>query len=318
MVSVMHPIEEKPVTSQLAAPPRGRPSFEGRPLPHPDEPPYDQGLQFDIETLIDRRRVLKLIGYGAATIGLAACTPAATPAATGLLGGTGAPGPTGVSGGATPGTGGECAVIPEETAGPFPGDGSNGPDLLSQSGVVRQDIRSSFGSSSAVAPGTILRINLILQDLANGCAPLAGAAAYVWHCDQVGRYSMYSAGAENENYLRGVQESDEDGVVTFTSIFPACYPGRWPHIHFEVYPSLAAATDVANKIATSQVALPKDICEQVYATSGYESSVSTLADVSLEDDGVFGEDDGIRQLGTVSGSVASGLTVDLVVPVSTA
>jgi protocatechuate 3,4-dioxygenase beta subunit len=108
------------------------------------------------------------------------------------------------------------------------------------------------------------------------------------HCDQDGNYSLYSQAAANENYLRGVQEAGDDGVVTFQSIFPACYSGRWPHVHFEVYPSLALATDENNKIATSQVALPKDICDQVYATDGYSSSVQTLSQVSLQSDMVFG------------------------------
>ena len=82
-----------------------------------------------------------------------------------------------------------------------------------------------------------LTILLAIQDQAKGCTPIAGAAVYVWHCDQGGGYSMYSQGVQNENYLRGVQATDADGVATFTSIFPACYSGRWPHIHFEVYPA---------------------------------------------------------------------------------
>jgi protocatechuate 3,4-dioxygenase beta subunit len=44
--------------------------------------------------------------------------------------------------------------------------------------------------------------------------------------------------------------------VRFTSIFPACYPGRWPHVHFEVYAARADITDATKAIATSQVALP--------------------------------------------------------------
>ena len=208
-------------------------------------------------------------------------------------------------------------VIPEETAGPYPGDGSNGPDVLNQSGVVRSDIRSSFGASTTVAPGVPLTIRLAIQDLANGCAPIAGAAVYAWHCDQAGRYSMYSSGAETENYLRGVQGAGADGVVTFQSIFPACYTGRWPHIHFEVYASLDAATDPANRIATSQIALPAEVCNQVYATAGYEQSIRTMQGVSLASDNVFGEDAGVHQLGTMSGSIASGLTVELAVPVRT-
>jgi protocatechuate 3,4-dioxygenase beta subunit len=129
---------------------------------------------------------------------------------------------------------------------------------------------------------------------------------------------LYSPGVENENYLRGVQAADEDGVVRFDAIFPACYQGRWPHIHFEVYPTLADATDVANKISTSQIALPEDVCAEVYATEGYEQSVSNLAPLALESDNVFAEDDGADQLATVTGSIAGGLAVALDVLVSAA
>ncbi len=88
---------------------------------------------------------------------------------------------------------------------------------------------------------------------------------------------MYSSAIVNENYLRGVAVTDAAGQVTFTTIFPACYSGRWPHIHFEVYPTLASATNGANKIATSQLALPKASCDQVYASSGYSSSAGNLS-----------------------------------------
>jgi len=104
--------------------------------------------------------------------------------------------------------------------------------------------------------------------------------------------------------------------VTFDSIFPACYQGRWPHIHFEVYPSLETANDEANKIATSQIALPKDVCDTVYATSGYEQSVQNLSGLSLQTDMVFRDDGGVRQLGTMTGDVASGYAVRLTVPVN--
>ena len=196
-----------------------------------------------------------------------------------------------------------------------PGDGTNGPDVLNQSGVVRADIRSSFGSSTTLASGVPLTIRLAILDIAQSCAPIDGAAVYLWHCDQAGRYSLYSSSAQSENYLRGVQAAGADGIVTFTSIFPACYSGRWPHIHFEVYPSLEKATNAGNKIATSQVALPEDICNQVYATSGYEQSVQNLAGVSLARDNVFGDDGGVHELGAISGAIAGGLAVDLSVPV---
>jgi protocatechuate 3,4-dioxygenase beta subunit len=283
-------------------------TYEGRPLPNPAEPVFDQGLTFDVETLIDRRRVLKGLGFAGIGLGLAACAPGAS-----LL----PSGSTGAGSSAVP-SAAACAVIPEETAGPYPGDGTNGPDLLTQSGVVRSDIRASFGTSTTVAAGVPLLIRLAILDLANGCAPLAGAGVYLWHCNRDGAYSMYGQGIENENYLRGIQAAGNDGIVTFQSIFPACYSGRWPHIHFEVYPSLAKATDAGKKIATSQIALPNDACEAVYAVAGYVQSVNRLAKTSLQGDMVFGDDGGVHELGTVTGSVDAGLTVTLAVPVQTA
>jgi protocatechuate 3,4-dioxygenase beta subunit len=206
-----------------------------------------------------------------------------------------------------------CSKVPEETAGPYPGEGSNGPNVLNQTGVVRSDIRSSFAGMTGTADGIPLTVALTIVS-ASTCAPFAGRAVYIWHCDRLGRYSLYNAGATNQNYLRGVQEADANGKVTFTTIFPACYAGRWPHIHFEVFPSLTAATNVANKIATSQIALPKSICDQVYATSGYEQSVTNLSQVSLATDMVFA-DGATLELATMSGSVSGGLTATLSVAV---
>jgi protocatechuate 3,4-dioxygenase beta subunit len=274
------------------------PSYEGRPLARPDEEVVDQGLGFDVTTLLSRRRMLRVLGLGAAAVGLAACGSGGTTS----------------SSSASATTSGE---IPDETAGPYPGDGSNGPDVLEQSGIVRSDIRSSFGDASGTAQGVPMQLELAIKDLANGGGGFKGAAVYVWHCDREGRYSLYSDGVTNENYLRGVQVADADGRVQFTSIFPACYSGRWPHIHFEVYPDTGSITDDAKVIATSQVALPKDTCTQVYAETGYEQSASNLSQVSLENDNVFGDDGGKRQLGTVTGDVTSGLKVALTVGVDT-
>ena len=147
--------------------------------------------------------------------------------------------------------------------------------MLAESGVVRSDIRSSFGASSGTAEGVPMQLELTITDLPAG-TPFAGVAVYVWHCTRDGGYSLYSEGVEDQNYLRGVQIADATGRVAFTSIFPACYSGRWPHIHFEVYPDQASITDAANAVATSQVALPQDVCELVYAQPGYEASVANL------------------------------------------
>jgi len=97
--------------------------------------------------------------------------------------------------------------------------------VLNVAGVVRSDIRSSFGGLSGTADGVPLTIVLSIV-AASTCEVLAGRAVYRWHCDRPGRYSVYSSGATNQNYLRGVQEADASGTVTFQSIFPGCYAGR--------------------------------------------------------------------------------------------
>jgi protocatechuate 3,4-dioxygenase beta subunit len=289
-------------------PQSSRTTYEGRALPRPEEEVVDQGLAFDVGTLLSRRRILQVLGLGAATVGLAACSGGSSPSSASSS-------PASSSSSGTAGT--AAGEIPDETAGPYPGDGSNGPDVLEQSGIVRSDIRSSFGDATGTADGVPMTLQLTVTDLANGGVPFEGAAVYVWHCTREGAYSLYSEGVEDQNFLRGVQVADAAGTVTFTSIFPACYDGRGPHIHFEVYPDQASISDASTAIATSQVALPQEICAAVYQEPGYEASVSNLSRVSLAGDNVFGDDGGAQQLATVTGDASSGYTVSLAVGVDT-
>lgn len=288
-------------------------------VPHPN---HDRGLEFDLSTMMSRRSLGMFFGAGGAAAALAACTPggsgstagtttpaatesaATTPAATASAPPSASPTLTRAIA--------ECGVeIPEETAGPFPGDGSNGPNVLAASGVVRQDITASFGTGSATAEGVPLTFTLTLLDNANGCVPLAGAAVYAWHCDREGRYSLYDSGLSNENYLRGVQEADANGQVTFSSVFPGAYSGRWPHIHFEVFESMSNATAAGQVLAVSQIALTKAACDDVYATPGYEDSAANMRRTTLQSDNVFRNDGGIHQLATMTGSAATGYTAGL-------
>lgn len=278
-------------------------TYEGRPLPRPDEELVDQGLRFDVDTLLSRRRLLAVLGIGTATVGLAACS--------------GGSGTSSASSTASSSAAAAAGEIPDETAGPYPGDGSNGPNVLDQSGIVRSDIRSSFAEMSGIAEGVPMTLELTVADLANGGVPFAGVAVYVWHCTREGGYSLYSDGVTDQNFLRGVQVADSAGKVSFTSTFPGCYSGRWPHIHFEVYPDQASITDSTATIATSQVALPKDVCDTVYGEAGYEASVANLARLSLTSDNVFGDDGGASQLATVTGDVDAGYTVSLPVRIDT-
>jgi protocatechuate 3,4-dioxygenase beta subunit len=265
---------------------------------------HDRGLAHDLPR-INRRTAMGLVG-GAGVLGLLGWS------GVNLLRDDDAPAGSGASG--ATGSTGSADGIPEETSGPYPGDGSNGPNVLTSSGIVRSDIRSSFGTSTGTAPGVPLTIELTVLTM-NGTStrPYEGAAVYLWHCDREGRYSLYSGGVTNENYLRGVQVADSAGNVSFTSIFPGCYAGRWPHVHFVVYPRLDAATTASGKLRTTQLALPKDACESVYATDGYSQSVANLARTSLDGDMVF-RDGYSLQMARVAPS-GPGYTATLNVPV---
>lgn len=305
---------------------------------HPDNHPH--GLARDLAALDRqlraRRQALRWLGAGAA-LPLVGCggggdsgtstdtasdtgasssnssttssTSASTTASTDLTSGTSG---TTADGG--------CSQIPSETAGPYPGDGTNSNgsgvvNVLTQSGIVRGTITSSFGGASGTAAGIPLAIRLQLVNTARSCASLAGFAVYLWHCDALGRYSLYSAGVTGENYLRGVQVSDSSGLVTFNSIFPGCYDGRWPHIHFEIYASLASATSGNSDIKTSQLALPQATCQAVYADAAYTGSASNLARTSLTTDNIFSDGSSL-QVASVTGSNSAGYVAALTVGVA--
>ena len=256
-----------------------------------DAPDHGDGLHEDLVKLASRRDALKIFGAGGAGVILSALGASQALAKT----------PT--------------AVVPSETAGPYPGDGSNGLNALDDSGIVRHDIRRSFGSSRTQAKGVPLRVNLTVTKAARDYAPLVGAAVYLWHCDRSGKYSMYSAGITEENYLRGIAKTDGDGTAWFRTIYPAAYSGRWPHIHFEVYSSVAGAVASGPIVKTSQIALPKTPSKKVYATSGYPGSSGNLARSSLSTDNVFGNDSGVHQLATLTGSVSEGFVANLTIAV---
>ncbi|WP_416061805.1 intradiol ring-cleavage dioxygenase [Rhodococcus indonesiensis] len=269
---------------------------------------HDLGLGHDLKTMLSRRRMLAVFG-AAGTAALAACSTGGSTSTSASASVTTAASTTTAAG--------ECvAAAPQETAGPYPGDGSNGPNVLIESGIVRRDITTSFGSYTGTAEGVPTTVTLHLQDLTADCAAGAGMAVYLWHCDRDGNYSLYSEGVTDQNYLRGVQVADADGTVSFTSIFPACYSGRWPHIHFEVYDSLEVAVAGDNARLTSQIALPQDVCETVYAQAeGYSQSTRNLTQISLDSDNVFG-DGWDAELAAVTGSVDTGYAVDITIGVA--
>ncbi|MCC7597927.1 intradiol ring-cleavage dioxygenase [Janthinobacterium sp. FW305-129] len=279
---------------------------------------HGHGLASDLEMMrrqaAERRQVLRWLLAGAATLPLASCG-----------GGTDASGIAASSGSAATGTAttpvtGACSVIPEETGGPYPADGTNTHggsiiNVLNQSDVVRSDIRASFNGATGVAAGVPLTIHLQLLNASGSCASLAAYAVYLWHCDRDGLYSLYSSGVTAQNYLRGVQETDSAGNLSFTTIFPGCYAGRMPHVHFEVYPSLAKAAAATNRLKTSQFTFPMATLNEAYTASGYTASVRNLAQISYASDNVFSDGTSL-QMATVTGNATQGYVATLVIAVN--
>lgn len=275
---------------------------------------HDLGLAHDLPTLLNRRRALGLLSGVGLSAALAACgaldrvrdEPIGTASPT-----DGMPPPDQT--GSRPGTQVGEGDIPAETGGPFPADGSNGRNVLVQTGIVRSDITGSFGGAKGVATGVPTTLALTLLDHDNGrTKPLMGAAIYVWHCDSKGRYSMYDPHLAQQNYLRGLQVADGKGQVTFRTIFPATYGGRWPHIHFEVFESEESAVRTRGLLRTSQIALPEKACRQVYEADGYETSRANVELTALKSDIVF-RDGYDQQMAKVTGSVDDGMRVALTI-----
>ncbi len=250
-------------------------------------PAFPSSLMQDLPAMLgmqaDRRRVLRMLSLGAlAPLALAASGDVNSAS---------------------------CGVIPNETAGPFPGDGTNRnadgiANVLTQTGVVRSDIRASFAGMSGTATGALLTLKLKLVNSNANCAGLAGRAIYIWHCTRDGAYSLYSRGVTRENFLRGMQVTDASGEVSFVTIFPGCYLGRWPHVHFEIFNSLSATTSGKNNIKTSQLALPAEACREMYARAGYERSAAHFDGMTINDDGIFGADSTV-QMASVTGDIAT-------------
>ena len=271
--------------------------------------PWDRGLAADLDVMLERRfnrraAFALFAGVGAVAL-LAACANDSDSDSNAAATDPTSPDPT-TSGSTATAT--ECASpIPQETGGPFPGDGSNGPNALADPAIVRRDITTSFGEYTGTATGVPTTVTLTVLD-SDGCTPLAGSAVYLWHADADGNYSMYSA--PEANYLRGVQEAAADGSLSFDTVMPGCYDGRWPHVHFEIYASVDDALGGGSPLRTSQLAVPEATCQEAYATDGYETSVDNLERITLGSDMVFG-DGWDNQLAAVSGDADSGFVLTL-------
>jgi protocatechuate 3,4-dioxygenase beta subunit len=96
-----------------------------------------------------------------------------------------------------------CVLAPESDQGPY----------YLPNELVRDDMRES-------QPGVPLLVDLQVFD-ANSCETLQGVVVDFWHANATGVYGGYaSQGTEGDTWLRGLAETDNEGVAQMTTIFP--------------------------------------------------------------------------------------------------
>jgi protocatechuate 3,4-dioxygenase beta subunit len=156
-----------------------------------------------------------------------------------------------------------------------------------------------------------LTLTLTLQDVNNSCVPITNAAVYIWHCDKDGSYSGYSSpqnGSQaGKTFLRGIQETDSNGQVVFTTIYPGWYAGRITHIHAQVYLNDNLAVTAT---ATTQFAFPPAVTTAVYDSALYSAHGQNTSVSSFAADGIF-SDGTSRQLLDIIGDATSGYSASL-------
>ena len=177
-----------------------------------------------------RGSLLKLGGLAAAALGAGAWKAAAE--ADGA-------GPAAVASGAV-----TCVLAPEQTEGPYYISGEK----------LRRDITEG-------KPGVPLLLRLKVVD-ASTCRPIKGAAVDVWHADALGVYSGFGSGARSRTFMRGIQQTDRNGLARFRSVYPGWYQGRTVHIHVKVHVA-------GNVVHTGQLYFPDRMTDKVFRRKPY-------------------------------------------------
>jgi protocatechuate 3,4-dioxygenase beta subunit len=182
-----------------------------------------------------------------------------------------------------------CKLTPGTKQGPY----------YFETGSVRSDLRED-------RQGVRLRLALKVQDGAT-CRPLPGAAVEVWHCDASGLYSgaerqsrlVLTGGdkvrvrpgtvftdmtpSDGRRYLRGVQLTDRDGIVRFTTIWPGWYPGRTVHVHVMVVVG-------DHRALCTEIMFDEKLNRKVLATPPYRAGHKRPRDTFNGNDPIFRDD----------------------------
>lgn len=164
-----------------------------------------------------------------------------------------------------------CVLAPEVTDGPYY--------------IVGEYYRSNV-KETQWSEGVDLFLEVQYVDI-NTCAGVPNVAVDTWSCNATGIYSgiyesgNYAADGINSTYLRGIQLTDSDGVVSFETIFPGHYTGRATHTHVLAHTNATLLDNGTISVWNQPVAhigqlfYPEDLRSAVEATYPYSLNTQT-------------------------------------------
>ncbi|HVZ31898.1 MAG TPA: protocatechuate 3,4-dioxygenase [Polyangiaceae bacterium] len=181
---------------------------------------------------------------------------------------------------------GSCTLTATDIEGPFLIEEN---ERMDDESMIRSDCREGH-------PGCEFQLSFRFLDANKKCAPIPDLEAYIWHCDADGYYSGFAGqdptvaymGSPNpspdpskpERFCRGVQMTDKDGIVNFTTIYPGWYTGRPIHVH--LMGRTKGATGTAGRVITTQLYFPADLTHRIHTNEpAYQARAADIPAGSL-------------------------------------
>ncbi|MFJ5334962.1 intradiol ring-cleavage dioxygenase [Pectobacterium sp. 21LCBS03] len=208
-----------------------------------------------------------------------------------------------------------CPLTTEQIVGPYFVDYK----------ILRRDITES-------QPGIPLLLKIKVIDGVS-CEPVDNILVDIWHCNARGKYSGWSfispdkeattdeVGTVNRtdstSFFRGIQPTDQNGVVRFTTIFPGFYAGRATHIHVAIRRVSKNPLEKEHFAFVGQLYFPEELCRVVYNNEPY--SPRDISRVTNTEDEYFTKMNGAQSLLTVNkineGDFNDGFTGEIILSI---
>lgn len=210
-----------------------------------------------------------------------------------------------------------CVLTPDVTQGPYYVGGE----------YIRSDVTETQAGVETVVDYQVIDVDT--------CEPVPNVYVEMWHANATGVYSgIVSSGNGNSadtgnidtTFLRGIQETDEDGVAQFDTIIPGHYTSRANHIHILVHTNVTVYANgtLGNTVSASHVGQGFFDQTLLSAVEELEPYSTNTQDLTLNtDDSILAQEaetegvDPIFEYTYLGDSVADGLLVWLAFGIDT-